>query len=122
EAADHTLEPERIAEPLRDLGALAVGAVKGRAQVLQELRPVGLSGCAELVEHLYRRTNRIVLGLQHEWRDRRDQHGLGDTLRTVPPDVARHLASARRVTYVDGVLQIERLRQLSEVVRIGVHV
>src|SRR5579864_9680909 len=44
----HALEPERIAQALRDFGAGAVGAVEGRAQILEKLRAVGLDGGANL--------------------------------------------------------------------------
>ena len=38
------------------------------------------------------------------------------------PDVARDLAAARRMSDVDRVSQVERGRQLGEVVGVGVHV
>src|SRR3954452_24591627 len=118
----HRHQPERVAGPLRDGRAWPVGAVERRAQVLVELRTIGRQSGAELVEHLDRRTLRIGVGLEHQGWDRTQQHSLRNARGAVPADVARDLAAARGVTYMDRVMQVERFDQPSEVVCVGVHV
>ena len=53
-SSQHPLEPERVAQALRDLGAGPVGAVKRRAQILEELRAVSEDGSTDLVECIHR--------------------------------------------------------------------
>ena len=118
----HPLQPERVPQSLRDLGARPVGAVERRAQILEELRAVGEHAGAELVERLHRQAAGIGGRLQHQRRHRADQHGLGDTLRAVAADVAGDFAAAGGVADVDRVLQVERFDQRREVVGVGVHV
>ena len=60
--------------------------------------------------------------LEHQRRHRADQDGFGDALRPVPADVASDLAASGRVPDMDRVLQVELLDELSQVVRVGVHV
>ena len=40
----------------------------------------------------------------------------------MPADVSRNLATARRVADMDGFVQVERCRQLREIICVGVHV
>ena len=122
EAGLHPLQPEGVAQALRDLRARPVGAVERGAEVLEELRAVGQDGGADLVEDLDRQAAGIGGRLQHQRRDRADQHGLGDALRAVAADVAGDFAAAGGVADVDRVLQVERLDQRREVVGVGVHV
>ena len=59
---------------------------------------------------------------EHQRRDGGDQHGLGHTLRAVPADITSNFPAARRMADVDGILEIELLDELGEVVGVGVHV
>jgi hypothetical protein len=122
EAGHHALEPERLADALGDLRARAVVAVERQAQFLPELRPIGEHGGPELVEGLDRRAAGVGRRLEHEWRDRADEHGLGHAGGAVPADVARDLAAAGGMADVDRVLEVERLHHRREVVRVRVHV
>ena len=122
EAGQHPLQPERIAQTLRDLGARPVGAVERRAEILEELRAVGEDAGADLVEHLDRQAAGIGGRLQHQRRHRADQHGLGHAFRAVATDIAGDFAAAGGVADVDRVLQVERFDQRREVVGVGVHV
>src|SRR6266851_4829108 len=122
EAGHHALQPERLAHPFRDLRARAVVAVERQAEILPELRAVGLNAGAELVEHFDRRAAWIGWRLQHQRRDGADQHGLGYTLRTVPADITSNLPATRGMADMNGILEIELLDELCEVVGVGVHV
>ena len=122
EAGHHALQPERFAHAFRDLGARPVVAVEGQAEVLPELRAIGLHAGAELIEGLDRRAAGIGRGLQHQRRDRADQHRLRHPRRAVPADVAGDLAATGGMADMDRVLQVERLDQLRQVVGIGVQV
>src|SRR5665647_3953225 len=64
----HPLEPERIPQALRDLGALPVGAVKRRGKVLEELRAVGEYAGTDLVKRRNRQAAGIGSCFHHEWR------------------------------------------------------
>ena len=77
---------------------------------------------AQLVEHFDRRAAGIGGRLEHERRDGGDQHRLGHALRAVPADIAGNFAAACGMADMDGVLEIELLHELREVVGVGVHV
>ena len=79
-------------------------------QILEELRAIGGDAGADLVEHLDRQAAGIGRRLQHQRRDRADQHGLGDRAGAVAADVAGDFAAAGRVADVDRVSQVERAR------------
>ena len=111
-----------FAHALGDLRALAVVAVERQAEVLEELRAVGLHAGAQLIEDLDRQCRRIGRRLEHQRRHGADQHRLGDALRSVAADVARHLAAAGRMSDVDGILEVELGDELGEIVGVGVHV
>ena len=122
EARHHALQPERFADTFRDLGARPVVAVERQAEVLPELRPVGLHAVAEPVEHLDRQSAGIGRRLHHQRRYRADQHRLGHAPGAMAADVARHLAAAGGMTDMDRIGQVERLGQRGQVVRVGVEV
>src|SRR6266487_4192415 len=122
EAGQHSLEPERLAHAFRDLGARPVVAVERHAQILPELRAVGLDGGAELVERVDGKAARVGGRLEHERRYRADQHRLGHALGAVAADVTRDLAAARGMADVDRILQVERFDERREIVGVGVEV
>jgi hypothetical protein len=64
---------------------------------------------------------RIRCRLQHQRRNRADQHRLRDALRAVAPDVPRHFTAAGRVPDVDRVLEIERGDERRQIVGVGIH-
>src|SRR5262249_35828633 len=51
EAAEHSLQPERVADALGELRALAVVPVEGHDEVLVELAPVVERAFADRIEH-----------------------------------------------------------------------
>lgn len=53
-AALHTPQPELIQQSLRDLGAIAVGAIERNGQLFVELRSIAGHALANAVENLYR--------------------------------------------------------------------
>src|ERR1035437_6302443 len=61
----HALQPERVPQSLRDLGARPVGAVERPAEILEKLRSVGEDIGADTVEHLDRQAAGIGRRLEH---------------------------------------------------------
>src|SRR5437899_8196782 len=120
-SGQHPLEPERIAQALRDLRAWPVGAVERCAEILEELRAVVEDASADLVERLHRQAAGIGGRLQHQGRHRADQHGLSHALRAVAADIAGNFAAACGVADMDRVLQVERFNERREVVGVDVH-
>ena len=86
------------------------------------MRAVGSNAGAKLIEHFDRHAAWIGWRLDHQRRDGADQHGFGHAFRAVAGDVARDFAAARGVADMDGILEIELLDQLREVVGVSVHV
>ena len=121
EAGPHPLEPERVAQARRDLGARPVGPVERPGQVLEKLGAVREDAGADLIEGLHRQAARVGDGLQHDRRHRADQHRPGHALRAVAAQVAGDLAAAGGVADMDRALEIERVRQRREIVGVGVH-
>ena len=77
---------------------------------------------AQLVKHFDWRPDGVGRCLQHERRNRANQHGLGNALGSMTPDVARDFAAASRMTNMDGILQVECRDELGEVVGVGVEI
>ena len=48
----HPLEPERVAQALRNLGVRSVGPIEGRGEILEKLRTVGEDTGADLIERV----------------------------------------------------------------------
>src|SRR6266850_3781545 len=84
EAGLHSLEPERIAQALRDLRARSVGAVERSAEVLEELRAIGKDTRSDAVEDLDGQSSGVSRGTEHQGRNRRDEDRLRDTAGPVP--------------------------------------
>src|SRR6202048_2762115 len=122
EARHHALQPERLAHAFRDLRPWAVVAVERQAEILPELRTVGDDAGAKAVKHRDRQAARVGGRLQHQRRYRGDQHGLGYALRAVAANIAGDFTTARRVADMDGILEVELLDELCEVVGVSIHV
>ena len=122
ESGAHALQPERFAYALGDLRARPVVAIERQGQILEELRAIGLDAGSQLIEHLDRQAAGIGGGLQHERRDRTDEHGFGDALGAVAADVAGDFAAAGGMADMDGALEAKRVHQLGEVVGVSVKV
>ncbi len=74
------------------------------------------------IEHFDRQAARIPVGLQHHRRHGTDQHRFADTTATaVLRDVTRDFATARGVTDVNGILQIEMRSERGDIGGVGVH-
>ena len=54
ETRQHSLEPERVSQALRDLGARPVGAIERRGEILEELRAIPEHAGADIVENINR--------------------------------------------------------------------
>jgi hypothetical protein len=106
---------------LRDLGVWSVGAVEGRAEILEELRAVGEHAGADLIERVDRQPDGIGGRLQHQRRHRADEHGLGHTFGAVAADIAGDFAAAHGVPDMDRVLQGELFHERREVIGVGIH-
>src|SRR3954468_22570255 len=74
------------------------------------------------VKNFYRQPAGIGRRLQHQGWYGRDQYRVGDTLGSMPADVACNLTAACRMADQAGVLKIERLDQRREIVGVGVKV
>jgi len=76
------------------------------------LRTVGSNACTDLVERLDRQSTGIGVGLEHQRRNRTDQHGLGNTFGAVTPDVASDFSAAGRMTDQGNTVQVKLFDQL----------
>ncbi len=122
EADGHRPQPERVPSALRHLGTRSVGAEEGRAEILVELRTVPADASADLVERLDGQAARIGLRLEHQWRHRAHQHGLGNARGAVAADISGHLAATGGMADQHRVFQIERVDERREIVGVVVHV
>src|SRR6202030_2815526 len=124
-AAHHPLAPPILDDSLRGLRAGSVEAIKRtRSHPKKELSPVLSQRLAEAVEHFDRSAAWVFLGLDHERGNSSDKHGLGHAaLRlAVLRDIARYLATTRRMADMDRISQVEMLDHRRGVGRIVVHV
>ena len=92
-AAGHALQPERVAEALGHVPGAVVAEERAVGEVAVELRAVGGLAGADRVEDLDRQALGVVVGAQHQRRDRRDQHQPRDPGGAVP---GRRSARSRR--------------------------
>ena len=119
--AGHALQPERVAEALVDVVVAVVPEEGAVREIAVQLGAVGRLARADLVEDGDRQTLGVVVGLQHEGRNRRHENELRDPLAAVPPQVVDDLSAARGVPDQGEVGQVERRDQDGEVVGVGVH-
>src|SRR6202035_1638056 len=79
---------------------------------------------AEAIEHFDRSAARVLLGLDHEWGNGGDKHGLSYAPLglAVLRNIACHLAAARGMSDVDRILLVEMLGHSRCVGRVMVHV
>src|SRR5580698_5235463 len=111
-AAHHPLTPPILDDSLRSLEAWSVKAVKRTgSHIKKELSSVLGQRLAEAVEHFDRSASGVLLILDHEWGNSGDQHRFGyAALRlAVLRDIARYLATTRRMADVDCIPQVEML-------------
>ena len=74
----------------------------------------------DLVERVDRQAAEIGVRLENQRRYRAHQHGLGDALGTVAPDVAGNLSAASGVANMDRVCEVERFDKCRGVVCIRI--
>ncbi|MNT38508.1 hypothetical protein D3C72_1747030 [compost metagenome] len=91
---------------MRDLGAVAVGAIERNGEFLVELGTVAGHAVADAVKYVDRQAFGVGGRLQHHRRHRADQHCPGDAPGPVAADVARHFAAAGGVADHRDVLQV----------------
>src|SRR4029453_5696673 len=107
-AAHHALAPPVVDHGLRHLRSGAVKSVERPAREISiDLRAIGGELLAETVEHLDRQTARISGCLQHDWRDRADQHELGYPALAMPCGIVCCFSAPGRMADVYGISQIE---------------
>src|ERR1051325_1187987 len=94
QAGLHAPQPELVEHALRDLRTGTIGAVEHNRQVFVKLRRILGETGAQAIEHLHRKSLRIGLRLDDDWRNGSDENHLLHTLGSVPPDIARDLASS----------------------------
>src|SRR5262249_16375887 len=99
-----------------------VGAIKRRAEVLEELGPIVDNAGTNVVERVDRKTSGVCRGSEHDRWNSADQHGFGHALGAVTANVASYFAATGGVADVNGVFQVEFLDELRQVGGIGVHV
>src|SRR5277367_3705811 len=56
QACLHSLTPKRVSQALRDGGTRPISAKERRADILEELRTVGVEAAPDAIEHLQRQT------------------------------------------------------------------
>src|ERR1700722_18636295 len=122
-AAHHALTPPVRDDRLRRLHARLVEVVErpGRHGPV-ELRAVRRQRRLQALEDCPGRAGWIGVGLQDRRGHRADQDHLRHAGLAVAAEVARHLAAAGGVPDVDGVMQVEVLGQVGQVVGVVVHV
>src|SRR4029077_205895 len=104
DASHHSLAPPILNHSLRDFRTGAVEAIKGpRRQIKIELRAVVRDLRLKTVEYFLGQTSWISCSLDHDWRHRANQYGLGNSTRAVTRDVASHLATSGRVPYMHRI-------------------
>src|SRR6266850_3147899 len=119
--AHHALPPPVIPYTLRDLCSRPVVTIEGKCKVLVILGSVLTCAFTNLVENFDRKSAGILVGLDHDWWDRANQHCLRDSSFAVSSHIARHLSAARRMTDVNRITKVELFNQLVHVSCVGVH-
>jgi hypothetical protein len=74
------------------------------------------------LEHVERRSVRIVRGLEHQRRDCADEDDLADTCGAMASDVAHDFATAGGVSDEDHVAQVDCFDHRGQVVGVVIHV
>jgi len=121
--AHHALAPAVLDDAfllLRSRPVVSVKRASGKVPI--ELRAVVRNLRLKAVEDFLRRSTGIRRRLEHEWRHGANEDGLRDAVLAVPRDIPDDLASAGRMSDVDGTLQIEMVRHRCQVVGVVVHV
>src|ERR1700676_3418981 len=122
-ATHHTLAPPVRDDGLRGSSARAVVAIERTLRkVAIKLRTIGGELRLKSVKNVLGKAAGIGRCLHHQRRNRADQGCLRHPALAVPSQIVRHLAAARGMADVNGVLQIEMHRQRRKVVGIMIHV
>src|ERR1700731_3372612 len=111
-----------LPDAFRNFCSRAIVAVKRQGNVYVELWAVGRESRAKFIEGRHRSTGRIFVGLQHQRGDGADEGGLGNASCAVTSEVARHFAASSGMSDQDGVLKVESVEQLGEIVCVSIHV
>ena len=119
----HALAPPVLDDRLVGFDPGPVEAIEGtRGQGAVEHRPVGGQLSLEIVEHALGQPTGVGIGLNHERRDRADEHGFGHAVLAVAGDVVDDLAPAGRVADMDSVVEIEMGRERGQIIGVVIHV
>src|SRR5215468_6959922 len=118
----HAPEPELVEDALGDFGARPVGSIECYSKILVVLRAVTRDASSDLIEHLHGQTLGICLALQHDWRHGCDKYRFLHAIGSVPTDVSSNFAASCGVTDKRCLLEIKRLNNGGEIVRITIHV
>jgi len=90
----HPLQPEGFTNAVGDFRSRLIIAIKGKSQILEELRAVVDYVSADILKNRERQATRILLSLEHQWRHRGDENGLKNSLLPMSRDVTDDLAPA----------------------------
>ena len=118
----HALQPEGVAQPVRNFRARPVETVKGKAEIFEELSAIVQYRSAKLIKHLDWQASRVLGGLQHQRRDSADQYGFGYAARPVAADVPRDFSAAGGMSDVDRVAKVKRRNKFGEIIGVGIHI
>src|ERR1700677_267027 len=119
--AHHALPPPVVAYGLGDFGAGSVESVERHGEVLEKLGPMVRCAVADPIEYFDGNAAWIFLRLDHDGWYGADQYRLGHATLAMACDITGDFATAGGMTDVDGILEIERFRELGHVCGIGVH-
>src|SRR5438477_4217459 len=122
-AAHHALTPPVLDDRLRGFHARPVEAIEWPLrQVAIELRAIGRELRLQSIEHFFGKAVWIGRRLHHQRRHRADQRSLRHPAFAMPSQIMRHLAAARGMTNMHGVVQVKMRGQSRKVVGIVIHV
>src|SRR6202521_5276150 len=102
----HPLQPPVLPDALGNLGAGPVVSVERERNVLIKLRPIFCVLGSQVVEDRDGGARRILVRLYHQRWHRANKHGHADALRAMPPNVTGNFSAARRMAYMDRLLQV----------------
>jgi hypothetical protein len=122
EARQHSLQPERLTHSFRDLRGRTVVSIEWQRKVFEELGAVTLDALTQSFESVDRQSGGVRFRLQHQRRNRPDEHRLGHMAGAVSPDVTGDFAAARRVANMNRILETEFCCELGQIIGVRVHI
>src|SRR5580704_17366721 len=119
--AHHALTPPVVPYALGNDGSWPVVTVERKRDVLVELGSILRCALANLIEDFDRRSARVLVRFDHDWRNSADQHRLRDSPLAVLRHITGNFSTAGRMANVNRVPKIQLLGQFGDVGGMGVH-